>query len=120
MRSEMRLAFIECDSCPFTLTVQGNEAVSGQSGVHWPFDPRESPPPLRPHETTLVLTGVTIGICSVRVVGTRLGSGSVALSMTDGLSKLGVELTTVNCMIGPTAGSLETPCSACASDTCPS
>src|SRR5215510_9054003 len=96
----MRLAFIECASCPLTLTVHGNTAVSGQSGVHWPATgSRESPLPDRPHSTSRVLIGATIGICSVKVAGTTLLSRSVANRVTPGLSTLGTELATRNSMI---------------------
>src|SRR5262245_59420079 len=58
LRSEMRLAMKEWPFSRWTRMVQekNSGAVTGQSGVHW------SP--------TRVLTGVTIGICSVSVSGT--------------------------------------------------
>src|SRR5215831_14337014 len=106
----MRLAFIECAAWPFTLTVHGNTAVSGQSGVHWPVTgSRESPLPDRPHSTSRVRTGVTTGICWVSTVGTTLGSGVVETRVVPGASTLGTEPTTVNCMIAPTQGSLGSP-----------
>src|SRR5215831_1675581 len=97
--SEIRLAFIEWASPPLTLTVHGNTANSGQSGVHWPVTgSRESPLPDRPHSTSRVLTGATSGICSVSTVGTTLGSGEVATSVWPGASTLGTEPTTRNSM----------------------
>src|SRR5467141_2853513 len=116
-RSWIRLAFIEWACPPLTLTVHGNWAVSGQSGMHWPLAPRESPLPDLPHSTTRVLTGVTIGICWVRTAGTTLVSGVVEKSVTPGTSTLGTEPTTRNCRSGPTTGSLGSPAKACASDS---
>src|SRR5215831_19936815 len=89
--SWIRLAFIEW-GCPLlTWTVHGNEAVSGQSGMHCPLGPRESPLPERPHWTIRSRTGVTIGICCVSTAGTTLGSGLVENSVTPGTSTLWTE-----------------------------
>jgi len=84
----MRLALKVCAAWPFTLIDQGNRASSGQSGVHSPFGPRESPPPDRPTSDTRVRTGVTTGICSVNTAGTTLWSRSVARWITPGTSTL--------------------------------
>ena len=113
----MRFAFIECASCPLILMVHGNGMFSGQSGVHWPFGPRESPLPERPNSTSRVRTGATIGICTVSVFGTWLMSGVVEKWVTPGTSTLGTEPTTRNSSIGPITGSSSSPCSASPSDS---
>src|SRR5215510_2915611 len=119
---ETRLAFMECEDWPLTVIVQGKlKTTSEQSGSHNPvLGSRVSPLPLRPNSTTRVLTGVTIGICSVSVAGTWLRSGVVAKCVTPGTSTLATEPTTRNCSMAPSTGSLSSPRKAWDSDTAPS
>src|SRR5262245_66351938 len=101
----MRLALKECAASPLTVMAQGvSGTTSGQSGVHCPVTgSRESPGLLRLNSTTLVLTGATIGICSVSTAGTWLRSlGPQLLAMVlvaPGASTLGTALTTRNSSI---------------------